>query len=147
MGDDGPTFGGDERDFVLDTTHFPVVRMIFPRIGNHESIDKNMVNMLALCATERIAVIGDSRQLDVKTVTPTIRKHFFDKVNEFSALRGHHMLGEAALVGNWVHKHFYQAYLWMKTDRPYPTKAFDDEELALAWCRSLVADAHAEQAG
>ncbi|MGB5808978.1 MAG: hypothetical protein WBG86_00535 [Polyangiales bacterium] len=144
---DGPSYGGDERDFVLDTTHFPIVRMIFPRIGNHESIDTNLVHMLALSSTEPIVVIGDSRQLEVKTVTPTIRKHFFDKANEFSALRGHHMLGEAALVGNWVHKHFYQAYLWMKTDRPYPTKAFDNEEQALTWSRGLIAAADATQAG
>lgn len=144
---DGPTYGGEERDFVLDTTHFPIVRMIFPRIGNHESIDKNMVNMLALSANEPIVVIGDSRQLDVKTVTPTIRKHFFDKVNEFSDLRGHHMLGEAALVDSWVLKHFYQAYLWMKSDRDYPTKAFDDEEKALEWCRSLLRESKANQAG
>jgi hypothetical protein len=143
----GPDFGGQERDFVLDTTHFPIVRMIFPRIGNHESIDTNLVNMLAISVSERIVVIGDSRQLDVKTVTPTIRKHFFEKVNEFSALRGHHMLGEAALVGNWVHKHFYQAYLWMKTERPYPTKAFDDEDRALAWCRELLANARASEVG
>jgi hypothetical protein len=28
------------------------------------------------------------RSVDVKTVTPKIRKHFFDKINEFSELRG-----------------------------------------------------------
>lgn len=138
---------GDERCFVIDTTDFPIVRMIFPRIGNHESIDRNFDNMLAVSANEPIVVIGDSRPLDVKTVTPKIRKHFFDKVNEFSELRGHNMLGEAALLSNWVHQHFYQAYLWMKSDRAYPTKAFRGEFDALDWCRGLLAEANAEQAG
>ena len=138
---------GDERCFVIDTTDFPIVRMIFPRISNHESIDRNFENMLAVAANGPIVVIGDSRQLEVKTVTPKIRKHFFDKVNEFSELRGYNMLGEAALMSNWVQQHFYQAYLWMKTDRPYPTKAFSSELEALDWCRGLLAEARAEQAG
>jgi len=137
----------EERWFVIDTTQFPVVRMIFPRIGNHESIDRNFDNMLDVAAREPIAVIGDSRPLDVKTVTPKIRKHFFDKVNEFSELRGHHMLGEAALLSNWMQQHFYQAYLWMKSDRPYPTKAFRSELEALEWCKGLLADAEAERTG
>ena len=36
----------DERCFVIDTSDFPIVRMIFPRVGNHESIDTNFENML-----------------------------------------------------------------------------------------------------
>lgn len=137
----------DERCFVIDTTDFPVVRMIFPRISNHEAIDQNFENMLAVAANEPIVVIADSRPLDVKIVTPKLRKHFFDKVNEYSELRGHHMLGEAALLSGWVEQHFYQAYLWMKTDRAYPTKAFRSELDALDWCRGLLAEARAEQTG
>jgi hypothetical protein len=138
---------GDERSFVIDTSDFPIVRMIFPRVGNHESIDTNFENMLRVSASQPIIVIGDSRPLDVNTVTPTIRKHFFEKVNEFSELRGHHMLGEAALVSNWVQKHFFQAYLWMKSSRTYPTRAFSSELEAVAWCNELLVAAEAEKTG
>lgn len=137
----------DERCFVIDTSDFPIVRMIFPRVSNHESIDTNFENMLAVAAAQPIVVIGDSRSLDVATVTPTLRKHFFDKVNEFSALRGHNMLGEAALVSNWVQKHFFQAYLWMKSSRTYPTVAFSDEPEAVAWCHELIQAADADEVG
>jgi len=137
----------DERSFVIDTTDFPVVRMIFPRVNSHEEIDRNFENMLVVAAKEPIVVIADARPMDVKLVTPKLRKHFFDKVNEFSALRGHHMLGEAALVSNWVEQHFYRAYLWMKTERAYPTKAFRSELEAFEWCQRLVAASRAEQAG
>ena len=100
-----------------------------------------------MAAAEPIVVIGDSRPLDVTTVTPTIRQHFFEKVNEFSELRGHNMLGEAALVSNWVQKHFFQAYLWMKSSRSYPTLAFSDELDAVAWCQGLIHAASANEVG
>ncbi len=47
-------------------------------------------------------------------------------------------MGEAALVSNWVQKHFFQAYLWMKSSRSYPTLAFSDELEAVAWCRERL---------
>ena len=137
----------NERHFVIDTSDFPIVRMILPRINSHEEIDRNFENMLAVAAKEPIVVIADTRPMDVKLVTPKLRKHFFDKVNEFSALRGHHMLGEAALVSSWVEQHFYRAYLWMKTERAYPTKAFRAELDAFNWCQKLVAEWRAQQAG
>ena len=138
---------GDGRCFVIDTSDFPVVRMIFPRVITHEEIDRNFENMLEVAAREPIVVIADARPMDVKVVTPKLRKHFFDKVNEFSALRGHNMLGEAALVSNWVEQHFYRAYLWMKSERTYPTKAFRSELEALDWCQRRVAESRADQAG
>ena len=121
--------------------------MVFPRFGNHESIDTNFENMMRVSASEPIIVIGDSRALEVGTVTPKLRKHFFDRVNEFSELRGHHMMGEAALLANWAMKHFYQAYLWMKSDRGYPTKAFDNEAEAVAWCYQMIRAHEAERTG
>ena len=139
--------GADDYCFVRDTSNFPIVRLIFPRFGNHESIDTNFEHMLRVSEREPIIVIGDARALDVNTVTPTLRKHFFDRVNEFAELRGHHMMGEAALLSNWVHKHFFQAYLWMKSSRPYPVRAFDDEAKAFAWCEEMILVAAAERAG
>ncbi len=143
----GGPLEADDRSFVIDTREFPIVRMIFPRFGNHESIDTNFENMLRVSAREPIIVIGDSRALDVETVTPKLRRHFFDKTNEFTERRGHHMMGEAALVANWVQKHFFQAYMWMKSNRAYPTRAFNDEAEAVAWCCEMIRAASAERAG
>ena len=137
----------EERDFVIDVSGLPIVRMIFPRIGNHESIDTNFENMLRVSAHRPIIVLGDSRALDVDTVTPKLRKHFFDRANEFTELRRHNMMGEAGLVANWVQKHFAQAYLWMKTNRPYPTRVFSDEAEAVAWCHEMVRATEASRAG
>lgn len=90
---------------------------------------------------------SDSRPLDVATVTPKLRKHFFDKVNEFGELRGDRMLGEASLMSHWVHQRFYQAYLWMTASRSYPVRAFRHELDALAWCEELVQCPRVETTG
>jgi len=58
--------------------------MIFPRIGNHESIDTNFHDMLRVSANQPIIVLLDSRWREVETVTPKLRKHFFDRANEFT---------------------------------------------------------------
>ena len=143
----GGTIEADERDFVIDEREYPIVRMIFPRFGSHESIDTNFVNMLRVSADRPLIVLGDSRALDVDTVTPKLRKHFFDKANEFTELRRHNMIGEAGLVANWVQKHFAQAYMWMKTNRPYPTRVFSDEGEAVTWCHEMVRLSEASRAG
>ena len=92
-------------------------------------------------------MLSDSRPLDVATVTPKLRKHFFDRVNEFGELRANRMLGEASLMSNWVHQRFYQAYLWMTVSRIYPVRAFRHELDAVAWCEELVQSSRADIAG